>query len=146
MKPEALQSIVIGGAGLMGASMAQAFAHFGFSVTLYDISEAALEKGKKLIALNQKDWVELGLIGEEASGQLQESLRFTTDRSAFRNCGLVVESIVERLEVKQSFWREVSELAGKDCVFATNTSGLSITAIAEAVKGPERFALSLIHI
>ena len=95
MKLEALQNIVIGGAGLMGASMAQAFAHFGFSVTLYDISEAALEKGKKLIALNQKDWVELGLIGEEASGQLQESLRFTTDRSAFRNCGLVVESIVE---------------------------------------------------
>lgn len=140
MKPEALQRIVIGGAGLMGASMAQAFAHFGFSVTLYDISEAALEKGKELIALNQKDWVELGLIGEENSERLQESLRFTTDRSVFRNCGLVVESIVEKLEVKQSFWREVSELAGTDCVFATNTSGLSITAIAEAVRGPERFA------
>lgn len=44
MKPEALQSIVIGGAGLMGASMAQAFAHFGFSVTLYDISEGSIVK------------------------------------------------------------------------------------------------------
>lgn len=139
MKLQDLHEIAIAGAGLMGASMAQQFAGAGYPVALYDISQQALEKGRQLIALNQSQAVESGAFTPSQSEAVQGRIAYTTDKACFNRCQLVVESIVEDMAIKQDFWREVSALTPPDCVLATNTSGLSITAIATAVQNPGRF-------
>ena len=134
-----IQHIVIAGAGTMGASMGQIFARYGYDVTLYDLFPAALEKAKNLIAINQKTEVAEGIVTEAESAALLGRIAYTAEKDCFKTADFVVEAILEKLDVKHTFWAEVSELVADDVVLASNTSGLSITKIAEAVKKPERF-------
>ena len=134
-----IQHIVIAGAGTMGASMAQIFARYGYAVTLYDLFPAALEKARNLIAINQKTEVAEGIVTEAESAALLGRIAYTAEKDCFKTADFVVEAILEKLDVKHTFWAEVSALVADDVVLASNTSGLSITKIAEAVKKPERF-------
>ena len=135
-----MKHIVIAGAGLMGVSLAQIFAGEGFQVTIYDIAESGIEKGKNLLDLNQKVAMEEKTMSGEESKQLKNRIEFTMKKDIFKEADFVIEAIVENLEVKQEFWKEVSKLVNEEIVLATNTSGLSITEIGKAVKKPERFA------
>lgn len=139
MQAADIQNIVVAGAGTMGASMAQIFAKYGCNVTLYDIAEGALERGRKLVQMNQMSQIESGDLTAEESAEILSRLQFTLDKTCFATCDMVVESVLENLEIKQNFWEEVSKLARPDCILATNTSGLSITKICERVVNPERF-------
>lgn len=134
-----IQHIVIAGAGTMGASMGQIFARYGYDVTLYDLFPAALEKARNLIAINQKTEVAEGIVTEAESAALLGRIAYTAEKDCFKTADFVVEAILEKLDVKHTFWAEVSALVADDVVLASNTSGLSITKIAEAVKKPERF-------
>lgn len=133
------KKVVMAGAGVMGASLAQVYALAGYETYVYDIYEAGLEKGKHLIALNQEMMVKEGLITEEESKAACDRMEFTLDKECFRDCCLVVESTVERMDIKQNFFAEISEIAPKEALLATNTSGLKISEIAKACKHPERF-------
>ncbi|MBR5641585.1 MAG: 3-hydroxyacyl-CoA dehydrogenase family protein [Firmicutes bacterium] len=134
-----MKKIVIAGAGVMGASLAQVYALAGYQVVLYDVISAGIEKGKHLVDLNQETLVNEGIITKEQSDRVYEQIRYTMEKDDFKDCDLVLECIVERMDIKQSFWKEVSEMCREDILLATNTSGLSITEIAKAVKNPERF-------
>ena len=131
--------VAMAGAGVMGASLAQVYALAGYETYVYDIFEAGIEKGKHLIAINQEMMVKEGLITAEESKAAMDRMAFTMDKKCFRDCCLVVESTVERMDIKQNFFAEVSEIAPKEALLATNTSGLHITEIAKACKYPERF-------
>lgn len=135
-----IRHVVLAGSGLMGASFAQIFAAHGYSVTLYDIAQEALDKAASLIAINQKAMVDQGALTPEGSQGVVDQICYTTDKEVFTRADFVLEAIVEKLAVKHSFWSEVSQLVGEDVVLATNTSGLPISQIAQAVKRPERFA------
>jgi len=141
MQAEDVKKVAIAGAGVMGASMAQIFAKCGYEVALYDISQEALDRGRHLIELNQATQVETGDITTEDSAALTRRISFAApnDMSCFATADLLVECIVENLDVKHAFWKAVSAAAKPDALLATNTSGLSITKIGEAVEGPERF-------
>ena len=134
-----IRSIVVAGAGTMGASMAQIFAKYGYDVTLYDIADAAIQRGRDLVRVNQDSQVASGDLTVQQSEEILAHLSYTMDKACFAQCDLVVESILENLEIKQSFWEEVSQIARPDCLLCTNTSGLSITKICERVQGRERF-------
>lgn len=134
-----IRHIVIAGSGTMGASMGMIFAHHGFSVTLYDIVQEALEKAKKLIALNQETEIKEGKLTQAESDALHDRISYTTDVNAFKEADFVVEAILEKIEIKHKFWEEVSRLVPEDIVICSNTSGLSITKIAEVIHLPERF-------
>ncbi len=134
-----IRNIVIAGAGTMGASMGQIFARYGYDVTLYDLFPAALERAQTLITINQKTEVAEGIVSAEESEKLLGRIRYTAEKDCFKAADFVIEAILEKLDVKHTFWAEVSEMVGEDVVLASNTSGLSITKIAEAVKLPERF-------
>lgn len=123
----------------MGASLAQVYALAGYETYVYGIHEAGIEKGKHLIAINQEMMVKEGLITAEESKAALERMVFTMDKECFRDCSLVVESIVERMDIKQGFFAEISEITPEEALLATNTSGLHITEIAKACKHPERF-------
>lgn len=134
-----IKKIVIAGAGTMGASMGQTFAKFGYQVVLYDLFPEALVKAKKLIAINQETEVSERILSREDSEELLDRIDYSADIHCFEEADFVVEAILERIEVKHKFWAEVSGLVGEDVVLATNTSGLSITKIAEVVFNPGRF-------
>lgn len=139
MRLEQIKKIAIAGAGIMGASIAQIFAREGYRVALYDIAEAGIENGRKLIAINQEASITAGEITQEESMALRQRISFSLDPECFRDADFVIEAIVEKMAVKHTFWSQVSAIAPVNAVLTTNTSGLSITEIAEAVERPERF-------
>ena len=134
-----MKKVVMAGAGTMGASLAQVYAQTGYDVYLYNISSSGLARAKHLIEVNQETLVNEGILTEEASRSAMAAIHYTQDKSCFTDCCLVVESIVENMEIKKAFWAEVSELVPTEALLGTNTSGLSVTEIATAVKYPERF-------
>ena len=117
-----MKRIGICGTGLMGATMAQIFAEKGYETRIYGRTEASLERGKKIITLDE------GV-----------PLYYTTRLEGLRKCDIIIESIVENLAVKQEFFERLSKIVGEETILATNTSGLSINRIGERVHGKERF-------
>ncbi|XVG96311.1 3-hydroxyacyl-CoA dehydrogenase family protein [Eubacteriales bacterium KG127] len=135
-----INKIVIAGAGTMGASMGETFAKYGFEVTLYDIYDTALEKAKSLIALNQYTEVQEKILTQEESEALLKRIHYTKDINEFSDADFVIEAILEKLDVKHDFWTKVSRIVDEDVILCSNTSGLSISKIAEVVENPQRFA------
>lgn len=132
---------IVAGAGVMGASLAQVYAETGYDVVLYDLAEKFLDRGKHLIALNQETLVKAGLITADDSAALVQRISFSCDDACFAaaDVDIILESIVEKLEIKQGFWEKVSRLANAHCLLATNTSGLHISDIAAKMDHKDRF-------
>lgn len=134
-----INTIMIAGAGTMGASMAETFAKYNHDVILYDISEKALEKAKDLIRINQLTEVAEKMITSEQSCMLLEKIHYSKDMGIMKKADFVIEAIVENMDTKKSFWKTVSENTEDDVLYASNTSGLSITEIAKVIRNPENF-------
>lgn len=133
------KKVVIAGAGVMGASLAQVYAQAGYEVVVYNRSQSGLERGAHLIAVNQETLVKEGILSAEMSEQVKSGIKYTTEKADFCDCSLVVENIVENMDAKKEFWAEVSAMAPAEALLSTNTSGLSVTELATAVNGSERF-------
>lgn len=133
------ETVIFAGAGTMGASLAQVYAQAGWDTVLYNRSESGLQRARRLIEVNQATLVKEDILTAEMSADVQRCIRMTTDKGVFSEAALVVENIVEDLAAKRAFWAEISSLTPREALLATNTSGLHITDIAEAVEAPERF-------
>lgn len=134
-----IKRITIAGAGTMGYSMAQRFAQYGYEVVLWNHRQPTLEAARKRIEQSTQTLVDQGDLADEARKGLLSRLTYTTDKAAFASPDVMVENIVEDLDAKLAFYREVSPLVPTESIIATNTSGLSINGLAEAVTAPERF-------
>ncbi|MDU6347515.1 MAG: 3-hydroxyacyl-CoA dehydrogenase family protein [Clostridium sp.] len=139
MQTEQIQKVVMAGAGTMGTSMAQIFAAHGYDTVLYNHREATLQKARRMVELNQEALVLSGELSQAESDAVKARIQLTSDESCFQDCDVVVESIVENMQAKHQLWQKISGLAREDAILTTNTSGLSITEIAKAVRRPERF-------
>ena len=135
-----IRRVAIAGAGTMGYSLAQAFAAAGYPVRLYDLFPAALDKARDMIALNQQTEVASGKLTAEQSAALIGRISFTDRLEELADTDFLVEAILEKQEVKHDFYRRLCPIVAEDAILCSNTSGLSITKIAEAVTHPERFA------
>lgn len=131
--------VVLAGAGTMGASLAQVYALAGWDTVLYNRSQRGLDRAERLIELNQETLASEGIASREKLDEAKERILMTTDKALFSDAFLVVESVAEDMEVKRSFWYEVSRLVPEEALLATNTSGLHISEIAQAVHLPRRF-------
>lgn len=134
-----LKKAAIAGAGIMGSSIAQIFAQKGIPAVLYDVDSLFLDRSKSLIAVNQKALVEAGELTDAESEEICSKITHTLDLTDFRDADFVIEAIVEDLEAKHALWAKISELVADEAILTSNTSGLSISRIAEAVRKPERF-------
>ncbi len=136
-----MKKAVIAGAGVMGASLAQVYARAGYQVLLWGRRESSLEKGRALIALNQSTLVKESILSQAESDLLISRIHYTCDKCCFAEEGvdIILENIVEKLDAKQAFWEEVSSMAPKTALLATNTSGLHISDIAQRMEGRDRF-------
>ncbi len=126
------------GAGSMGAGIAQVAAQSGHKVVLCDTNQAQLDLAKSKLAKIMARLVEKGRISEEQSSTTQTNISYATSMTDFRNCGIVIEAIIENIDIKKSVFSELEGIVGDDCILASNTSSLSIASIAAAVKKSER--------
>ncbi|MER5599989.1 3-hydroxyacyl-CoA dehydrogenase [Streptomyces sp. NPDC002265] len=131
--------VAVVGTGTMGQGIAQVALVAGHTVRLYDAAPgralaAAEAIGARLDRLVEKD--RLGAADRDAA---RARLRPAEDLADLADCALVVEAVLERLDVKQELMRDLEAVVGDDCLLATNTSSLSVTAIGGALRNPGRF-------
>ena len=129
------------GAGAMGSGIAQVALVHGHRVVLADLDDDATSRARQLIEAALRRDVNKGRLANDdadaALGRLT-TVRLPGGLSAFADCGLVIEAIVEELKAKQSMVQFLESVVSPECILATNTSSLSVTSIASACQGPDR--------
>lgn len=142
MKLSQIKTIGNIGAGTMGHATALQFAMHGYQVNVLDTSQEALDKGLANIKKDLHTFENADILPDTPSNILHR-LTFTTDyQSALTNADFVIESVVEKMSVKQLVWQEAEKFVSDETVMATNTSGLSPTEIQSVLKKPERFVVA----
>ena len=135
-----IQTIGVVGAGAMGRGIAQIAAQAGLTVRLYDTSADAIAAARQSL---RETWDKLAQKGKLSAAHASAALERVVAASsleALADCQLVIEAIVERLDVKRELFAKLEAIVGADCILASNTSSLSITAIAAGCKQPQRVA------
>ena len=132
-----VQTICICGAGTMGSGIAQVSAQAGFSAILYELNPAVLEKAKAGIDRSLQSLVEKGKITPADKEKIQSRIQYTSDIQICR-ADVFIEAIIENPEIKVSLFNQLTELNSSKTIFASNTSSLSVKAIASKIKNPER--------
>ena len=130
--------VAVIGAGAMGAGIAQVAAQAGHPVRLLDSRPGAAEQALAGIRAQLARLADKGRLSAAAAQAAGERLTAVDSSAELAGCGLVVEAIVENLKVKRSLFRELEAICGADCIMATNTSSISVTAIAAVLQRPER--------
>jgi 3-hydroxybutyryl-CoA dehydrogenase len=132
-----INSICVCGAGTMGSGIALAAAQNGFSTLLYELNTTVLEKAKTGMEKNLQSLVEKGKLSGTEKESILQRIHFTDD---IQSClaDVFIEAIIERPEIKIALFNQLAELNHSECIFASNTSSLSIAKIAEQVQRPER--------
>ena len=122
------------GAGTMGSGIAQAFAQTeGYEVMLCDINETFAANGKKKIAAGFEKRIAKGKMTQEEADKILNKIT-TGVKDICGDCDLVVEAAIENMEIKKQTFKELDAICKPSCIFATNTSSLSITEIGGAVE------------
>jgi 3-hydroxybutyryl-CoA dehydrogenase len=144
VKVEDIKRVAIIGFGTMGSGIAQVVAQAGYEVIARDVADDLLKRGLDLIKsgpFGLEKAVERGKITREQAEAILSRIKVTTDlATAVKDVDFVIEAAFENLDLKKKIFREVDELAPPHAVIASNTSTLSITALASATKRPEKVA------
>jgi 3-hydroxybutyryl-CoA dehydrogenase len=133
-----MERVGVVGAGTMGAGIAQIAALGGYETFLYEIDQKQLERGLESIRNGMRRGTERGRWSETEATEAMERLRTDTLIELLRDCELVIEAAPEDLELKRNLFARLAAVCGPGTVLATNTSSLSVTAIAAPVERPER--------
>jgi len=136
--PSFIKAIGVVGAGLMGHGIAQVFASNGYRVILVDISEEQLNKAMRAIKDNLQYLKNCGLGPKESIEEVLSRMDPTTSWEPLGGADFVVECVFEDLRLKQEVFKKLDQLCGPEAIFASNTSVISISQIAEKAKRKER--------
>lgn len=126
------------GAGTMGAGIAQVAAQHGHSVVLVDVNTDALAKAKTNLDKVLSKLVEKAKISESDKQQTLDRILFSAQFEDFKPCGIVIEAIVEKLEIKHAVFQQMEAVVSDNCILASNTSSLSIASIGSVLQNPTR--------
>jgi len=132
-----VQIVCICGAGTMGRGIAQAMAQSGFYTILYELNSSVLTKAKETIEKNLQLLTDKGKITQDEKASIIQRILFTGN---IHHClaDVIIEAIVEKAEAKIALFNQLAEINHSETVFATNTSSLPVTKIAEKVMSPQR--------
>jgi 3-hydroxybutyryl-CoA dehydrogenase len=133
-----IRKVAVLGGGLMGSGIAQVSAAAGFATTVREVSEALGAKSRQTIEKSLAKGIERGKTTETERDKTLGNLKFVTDLKNLADADLFIEAVVEDLEVKNTLWGQLDKLAGPDAIFASNTSSLTIIAMAAASGRPDR--------
>lgn len=134
-----IDTVGVLGCGLMGSGIAQVSAAAGYRTVVREVSDDLNQAGKQRISRSLDKAVEKGKLESDARAATLERLTFTTSVADLASCDVVIEAVTEDLEVKNALWKELDGLCGAEAVFASNTSSLTIAAMAAATSRPDRF-------
>ena len=138
MKADDVKTIGVVGAGTMGSGIAQVAAASGFNVILRDISDAALDRGFKIIERSLGKLTKKGKLSEEDAKAILGRITKTLELKDMEKADLVIEAAFEKMEVKKELFGELDKVCKPDVVLASNTSSLSITEIAASTSRPDK--------
>ena len=127
------------GCGLMGSGIAQVAATSGYETIVRDVAQPILDKARAGIEKSLAKFVEKGTLQAADRDAALGRLSFTTVTADLKACDVVVEAVTEDLDVKNALWKELDALCPAGSIFASNTSSLTIAAMAAATKRPDRF-------
>jgi 3-hydroxybutyryl-CoA dehydrogenase len=130
--------VLVVGAGIMGAGIAQVAAAAGHRVLLFDARDGAAVQAKERLAATLEALVGKGKLAADAARATLARIEPVDSLDAARDARLVIEAIVEDAEVKRALFRQLEAIAGPDCVLASNTSSISITLLANGLAHPGR--------
>ena len=133
-----IRSVVVAGAGTMGVTLTRLFAQSGYAVTLWNRRQVSLDKARDRIANDLAVLQDQGRL-TETMDTITGRIQYATDLAVYAAADFVVENIADDLAVKQDFFRTICALVPETTVLATNTSGLRVSDIAQAVEKPQRF-------
>jgi 3-hydroxybutyryl-CoA dehydrogenase len=135
-----IKKIGVIGAGLMGAGIAQIAAQSGFEVRLMDVEQRFVDKGLAAIEKNLKRMTDKGKIEASEAEAVRARISPTLDQGEVAaGADVIIEAVIENMNLKKTMYAELDKKAAQHTVFATNTSGLSITEIASVTSRPDKF-------
>ena len=132
------EKIAVIGAGQMGNGIAHVFAAASFPVTMIDVAQSALDRGRATIEKNLDRQLKKGTIDQAAKDATLSNVTLATDLAAASDASLIVEAATENVALKYNIFTDLDKLARPDAILATNTSSISITEIAAKTGRPEK--------
>jgi 3-hydroxybutyryl-CoA dehydrogenase len=134
-----IKKVGVLGCGLMGSGIAQVAAAAGYTTVVRDVSDAVMAKGKAGIGKSLDKFVEKGKLSATDRDATLARLSYVTDVKALKDCDIVIEAVTEDLELKNDLWKQLDAMCPAHTLFASNTSSLTIAAMASATKRADRF-------
>ena len=136
---ESIKTVAVLGAGTMGNGIAHVFAGAGYNVILRDVQESFLQRGMETIGKNLDREVKKGKLNEEEKPVVLARLKPVTDMEAIATADFVVEAVPEKIEIKRAVLTEADRLLRPEVILTSNTSSISMTALAAMTRRPQRF-------
>ena len=133
-----IQKVMVIGAGQMGSGIAQVCAQAGFDVKLNDMKQEFFERGISVITKNLSRDVEKGRKTEEEKQAILSRITMSLELQDAADVDIIIEAAVENMDIKQSIFKQLDEIAPKHAILATNTSSLPITEIGAVTKRPQQ--------
>jgi 3-hydroxybutyryl-CoA dehydrogenase len=133
-----IKKVGVLGGGLMGSGIAQVCAISGFDTVVREISDPVIDKSRTGIEKVLAKGIEKGKVTASQRDAAMSKLSFTTDLAQLASCDIVIEAVVEDLEMKNAMWKDLNEICPADTIFASNTSSLTIAAMAAACGRPDK--------
>src|SRR5256714_9027674 len=133
-----IEKVGVLGGGLMGSGIAQVSAAAGFPTMVREVSEALSTKSRQSIEKTLAKGIERGKVPDAQRDETLRNLRFVTELKDLSDSDIFIEAVVEDLEVKNALWSQLDKIARTDAIFASNTSSLTIIAMAAASGRPDR--------
>lgn len=134
-----VETVGVLGCGLMGAGIAQTAAAAGYATVVRDLEDAALVRGRASIEKSLTKLVEKEKLDPAARDAALGRLRFTTDLADVAGADIVIEAVTEDLTIKNEIWKALDAVSPRETIFASNTSSLTIAAMAAATRRADRF-------
>ncbi len=134
-----MKKLSVIGSGVMGLDIAQVFARTGYDVLVRDISNEIISAAQARLSRSLDKLVGKGKMDDQQRADILAHLQFTTEIKDGADCDLVVEAISEVMEVKEKLFRELDMICPKETIFTSNTSSISVSAIAATTSRPDRF-------
>ena len=134
-----MKKIAVIGGGTMGLDIAQVFARSGHDVVVRDISDAIIQASEARLNKGLDKLVAKGKMDEAGKKAITDKMTFTTDLNLAADADLVVEAAIENLDIKKSIFAELDKICKRSTILASNTSSISITAIAAATQRQDKF-------
>ena len=134
-----IKVIAVTGAGIMGGGIAQAAAQSGYEVLIEDARPEAVSECLSSITKRLERRVSEGKIAQQEKNEVLSHLKSSSSLDDCAGAGLVIEAVTEREDIKKELFRELDAICPAETIFASNTSSIPITRLAEATKRPDRF-------